>query len=137
MKKNIFLLTLIALVIIACDKNENDVLAPEQQALSITVASPVDSVKYHAGDTVWISGVISDPVELHNYSVAIHNAQYDTLVAKVVEGHSHNKTVAVETFWKSKAHDHVDYHMVWKADNHNGQTIEKRVPFHVHPMDGH
>ncbi|MGB0167360.1 MAG: hypothetical protein ACPF8V_10965 [Luteibaculum sp.] len=138
MRSILFIAAILVLSLVSCKKEEkNEIKAPEQQIPSITVNSVSDSAKFNSGDTVWIIGSFADPVELHEFSIEVKHAQYDTLMASVYNGHSHEKQVDFNQYWVADVHDHTDLHLVFKASNHNDVETEKRIPIHVHPMGHH
>ncbi|TXC85212.1 hypothetical protein [Luteibaculum oceani] len=121
-------------LVLACSK---DAEKPEPGLFQWAIAVPLDSTKINAGDTLFIQAQLSVENGPVDYSISVREAQYDTLVANILDEFSFEKTVEVETFWISQAKGHADYHLVFNADKQKGQIIEKRIPFHVHPLDGH
>ena len=140
--KNIFSITGLALIIsissiiVSCKKDEE---APADEhthaaTATITITNPVEGATYEAGDVVPVDVSISGSAELHGYQVLLINTTADDTLINA-EVHDHATTYTYTNTWTNDVTAHSDMICKVKAYiDHDGNTTEKSVAFHCHPM---
>lgn len=138
MKNNIirfslFMAIAASFVMTSCKKDKEEETTPTVKA-TITVASPLTSTTYLLGDTVFVQATITCPSEMHGYDAYILNeTSGDTVWTDAV--HDHGDAFTIDGFWVNDVMDHSDMLLHIEAEiDHDGNTTEKEVAFHCHPM---
>ncbi len=103
--------------------------------VNFTITSPTTGQTIDQGDSVRIIGEITNPTDLHGYELIVTDtATGDTLFHKDV--HAHGTKVNYRTGFVNTVTDHTpaEFKVIATLD-HDGNTAERKVYFHMHPPE--
>jgi len=124
----------LAAVVTSCKKDDENTTSTPTVTATITVDEPLAGTTYALGDTVFVHVNITCPTEMHGYDAYILNeTSGDTVWTSAV--HDHGTSFHIDSLWVNDVTDHSDMLLHIEAEiDHDGNTTEKEVAFHCHPM---
>lgn len=122
------LVLLFVMAFSACTKDDGTKISKP----TAVVSAPTAGSMYQSGDQLPIEVVFEDADQLHEYSVEVLDKNLNTTVFSM-SGHSHDKTVTIDTMVTLSVTMHSDFEMTVEVSNHNGEEATETVEFHVHP----
>ena len=124
MRQRSILITLIMIVMSACQKNETP---PANAVVAITLHSPQEGQVYHTGDTVHVNADISYAGELHGHEVRITDTATGTILYDNPQ-HVHDDHFTVSESWVNTGNMAMGLklEMITALDD-NGHDTEKVV----------
>lgn len=124
----------LATILTSCKKDEEDPAHEHAVTATIQIFDPVADSAYENGQSVDITVEIEGSAELHGYQILMINTTSGDTV-KNVELHDHAMVYSYGGNWINDVTEHSE--MVCKVKailDHDGNSSEKSVDFHCHPM---
>lgn len=130
----------ISIIAVSCKKdkeettNTNNNNSTPTPVASITIHSPIAGTTIEHMDTVEIDVHIDADFEMHGYDAYLINETADDTVW-TASLHDHANSYEVTGEWINVVTDHSDMKLKVVAEiDHDGNTTEKEIEFHCHPM---
>ncbi|MBR9917529.1 hypothetical protein GYB29_07575 [bacterium] len=134
LNKALFLLVASGLIIFSSckeDKKED----PKPEEISITINTPEENATYGKNDTVFVTGSIEGPEELHGYMIEIINTSHSDSVVFEKHQHDHGTSFQIDEMWINNVSHHSDMQLkVTVYPGHEGDEKIETFHFHCHPM---
>lgn len=137
--KSFILAAFLAASFVSCKKDEEEtkkdetILTPTPVAV-ITIHEPEEGHVFQLADTVHVDIHITADFDMHGYDAWIINESAgDTVWTSSL--HDHGQSFEIHGEWINDVMDHSDMKLKVSAEiDHDGNTTEKEVHFHCHPM---
>jgi len=120
---SIFILTIISISIISCKKTDDEKPV-------ITLSTPVSEQDYAIGDTIFISGHVSDNEALHELEIRLTKEETGETPFTFTPTVHDLASYHIDTFYIPSDTVHIHYHLKIEAWDHDNNEAELEYTLH-------